>query len=168
MTGRNDRTLEVINGMRGVVVDVDSERATLDIALRDGTQRTLSAGYLQDGHLDHGYAITAHRAQGATIDRAFVLGSDELYREWGYTALSRHREEARYYVNCGDDLQPPLPGLDISDHDHDGFPLNPLRRERAKQLALDIATASGVPLPVLPQRRPDPDLDLESDLDLGL
>ena len=31
--------------------------------------------------------LTAHRAQGATVDRAFVLGSDELYREWGYTAL---------------------------------------------------------------------------------
>jgi Ti-type conjugative transfer relaxase TraA len=168
VTGRNDRTLEVINGMRGVVVDVDPEQVTVDIALHDGTQRTITAGYLDEGHLDHGYAITAHRAQGATVDRAFVLGSDDLYREWGYTALSRHREEARYYVNCGDDLQPRLPGLDISDNAYDDFPLDPLRRERAKQLALDIATASGVPLPLLPRRRPDLDLDLESDLDLGL
>ncbi len=55
---------------------------------------------MRDGHLDHGYAITAHRAQGATVDRAFVLGSDELYREWGYTALSRHRDEARFYVSA--------------------------------------------------------------------
>jgi hypothetical protein len=29
-----------------------------------------------------------------------VLGSDELYREWGYTALSRHRDEARFYVSA--------------------------------------------------------------------
>jgi ATP-dependent exoDNAse (exonuclease V) alpha subunit len=29
-----------------------------------------------------------------------VLGSDELYREWGYTALSRHRTEARFYVSA--------------------------------------------------------------------
>jgi hypothetical protein len=34
------------------------------------------------------------------VDRAFVLGSEELYREWGYTALSRHREEARFYVSA--------------------------------------------------------------------
>lgn len=27
-----------------------------------------------------------------------MLGSDDLYREWGYTALSRHREEARFYL----------------------------------------------------------------------
>jgi len=51
---------------------------------------------------DHGYAITAHRAQGATVDRTFVLGSEDLYREWGYTALSRHRHEARFYVTPSD------------------------------------------------------------------
>ncbi len=33
-----------------------------------------------------------------TVDRAFVLGSDEQYREWGYTAMSRHRERTRYYL----------------------------------------------------------------------
>lgn len=38
----------------------------------------------------------------ATVDRTFVLGSDELYREWGYTALSRHRDEARFYIARGD------------------------------------------------------------------
>jgi hypothetical protein len=45
-------------------------------------------------------ATTAHRAQGSTVDRAFVLGSDELHREWGYTAMSRHRDEARFYVTA--------------------------------------------------------------------
>jgi hypothetical protein len=29
-----------------------------------------------------------------------VLGSDELYREWGCTALSRHRTEAPFYVSA--------------------------------------------------------------------
>ena len=42
----------------------------------------------------------AHLAQGATVDRDFVLGSEELYREWGYTALSRHRKEARFFVSA--------------------------------------------------------------------
>jgi hypothetical protein len=51
----------------------------LTVALDDGRSTELPHGYANDGHLDHGYAITAHRAQGATVDRAFVLGSDELY-----------------------------------------------------------------------------------------
>jgi hypothetical protein len=29
----------------------------------------------------YAYALTAHRARGTTVDEAFVLGSDELYRE---------------------------------------------------------------------------------------
>jgi hypothetical protein len=36
------------------------------------------------------------------VDRTFVLGSGGLYREWGYTALSRHRHEARFYVTRSD------------------------------------------------------------------
>ena len=40
----------------------------------------------------HGYAVTGHVAQGVTVDRAYVLASDGLYREWIYTAMSRGRE----------------------------------------------------------------------------
>jgi hypothetical protein len=51
-----------------------------------------------DGHLTYADAITAHKAQGLTVDRAFVLGSGRISRGWGYTALSRAREETRLYV----------------------------------------------------------------------
>src|SRR5690606_32610049 len=36
---------------------------------------------IDDGHLSHGCAVTAHKAQGATVDQAWVLGSDGAYRE---------------------------------------------------------------------------------------
>jgi conjugative relaxase-like TrwC/TraI family protein len=98
IAGRNDRTLGVTNGDTGRITALDDARLT--VALNDGRSTEIPHGYVEDGHLDHGYAITAHRAQGATVDRAFVLGSDELYREWGYTALSRHRAEARFYVSA--------------------------------------------------------------------
>ena len=43
-------------------------------------------------------ATTIHKAQGQTVDRAFVLGSDTLYQEAGYVALSRGRAENRIYL----------------------------------------------------------------------
>jgi hypothetical protein len=60
-------------------------------AIDHGIEVELSESYAGDGRLDHGYASTAYRAQGATVDVAFVLGSDELYREWA-TPRSRATE----------------------------------------------------------------------------
>ena len=97
-TTRNDRQLEVVNGQCGTIAKILDGRVVVD--LECGKRVELPESYTQDGHLDHGYATTAHRAQGATVDRTFVLGSDELYREWGYTALSRHRDEAHFYVTA--------------------------------------------------------------------
>ena len=99
----------MINGQRGIVAGL--RQGQLVIRFDDGRWVGLPEPYVDAGHLDHGYALTAHSAQGATVDRAFVLGSDELYREWGYTALSRHRIEARFYVTATRTYvnQPPEP-----------------------------------------------------------
>jgi ATP-dependent exoDNAse (exonuclease V) alpha subunit len=94
--GKNDRHLDVVNGDRGEVLRVDERH--VDVQLDRGPTVQLPADYAIDRNLDHGYAITAHKAQGATFDRTFVLGSEDAYREWGYTAMSRHRESATFYV----------------------------------------------------------------------
>jgi Ti-type conjugative transfer relaxase TraA len=95
---RNDHRLGIVNGQRGVVTGIDDDALLVAV---DGSRLVrIPEPRLRAGGLDHGYALTAHRAQGATVDRTFVLGSDELYREWGYTALSRHRESARFYVSA--------------------------------------------------------------------
>jgi Ti-type conjugative transfer relaxase TraA len=94
--GKNDRHLDVVNGDRGEVLRVDERH--VDVELGRGPTVQLPADYAIDRNLDHGYAITAHKAQGATFDRTFVLGSEDAYREWGYTAMSRHRESATFYV----------------------------------------------------------------------
>jgi ATP-dependent exoDNAse (exonuclease V) alpha subunit len=94
--GRNDKHLGVINGDRAQVLAATDEH--LDVKTDKGDELRLPRTFIEDGHVDHGYATTAHKAQGATFDKAFVLGSQEAYREWGYTALSRHREEARFYI----------------------------------------------------------------------
>lgn len=134
---RNDARTRLANGMRGTVAAIDRQRRGLSVAFDGGFELDIQAGYLDDGHLEHGYAMTAHRAQGTTVDRAFVLGSDELYREWGYTALTRHREEARFYVNLGGG-QLAFEGFGDARPDLAEDVVNPLLRSRAKGLATDF------------------------------
>jgi len=51
--------------------------------------RTLPANYHQ---FDHGYAITAHRSQGKTVD-GVILSADAMKQELFYVGASRGRSE---------------------------------------------------------------------------
>ena len=95
---RNARRLGVINGTRGTVAELAAGTLIIDTA--DGP-RSLPSSYLDAGHLDHGYASTVHKAQGATYDRAFVLATESLTREAGYVAMSRARRGTELFVTAG-------------------------------------------------------------------
>ena len=97
---RNSRRLGVVNGSRATVTALDVERHVVEVVDDKGARRRLPGGYLHAGHVVHGYAITGHKAQGLTVDHTFVLGSDSLYREWGYVALSRGRQTNRLYLHA--------------------------------------------------------------------
>lgn len=59
---------------------------------------TLPAAYVAE-HVDLGYAITAHRAQGASVDTAHaVVASPEMTLEGLYVAMTRGREANTAYV----------------------------------------------------------------------
>lgn len=47
---------------------------------------------------DHGYAVTIHKSQGATVDRSFVLPSDYMDRQVSYVALTRHRSGVEVHM----------------------------------------------------------------------
>jgi ATP-dependent exoDNAse (exonuclease V) alpha subunit len=107
---RNDSRLGVTNGQRGEVVAVDVDAASLVIA--HGDRRVeLDGGFLSavtrdgDPTLVHGYAMTGHVAQGAAVDRCFVLASEGMSREWAYAALSRGRLSNRLYVAAQPDRE---------------------------------------------------------------
>ncbi len=97
MTLRNNRRLDVRNGERGIVQAINVDRRSMTVQMADRIVE-LPATYLEAGHLTHGYAMTVHKAQGVTADRAFVLGTDDLYREMGYVAMSRGRLGNHLYV----------------------------------------------------------------------
>jgi hypothetical protein len=97
---RNPSRLGVRNGTRGTVSALDLEGGAATVATDRGDKLVLPREYLEAGHVQHAYALTGHAAQGLTVERAFVLGSDRGHlREWGYVALSRTREETRLYVS---------------------------------------------------------------------
>jgi hypothetical protein len=98
MTLRNDRRLHVRNGTCALITEIDAERRDMTVRSDAGMVITLPARYVDAGHVRHAYATTIHKAQGQTVDRAFVLGSDLLYQEAGYVALSRGRSENRIYL----------------------------------------------------------------------
>lgn len=87
---RNDHRLGVINGTRATVIRAE-DNGTLVVRDTDGTERSLPARYLDGGYVDHAWATTIHKAQGATTERTFVLADEHLYKEAGYVALSRGR-----------------------------------------------------------------------------
>jgi len=61
------------------------------------TAITLPADYVAK-NVDLGYAITAHRAQGATVDTAHAVVPPEMTREALYVAMTRGREANTAYV----------------------------------------------------------------------
>lgn len=93
----NDYKLGVRNSTRGTIESVDVDQRTL--TMRSGKKTiTLPAEYLDAGYIAHGYATTIHKAQGATVDRALLLGTDELFRERGYVGLSRGSVSNHLYM----------------------------------------------------------------------
>ncbi|MEE9298302.1 MAG: hypothetical protein V3V29_04625, partial [Acidimicrobiia bacterium] len=51
-----------------------------------------------DGHLDYGYALTGHKAQGVTVRRCFSVLEGGADREWTYVTMSRGREANILYL----------------------------------------------------------------------
>jgi hypothetical protein len=106
VTRENDRRLTtgrgwVKNGDTWTVIE-SHEDGSLTVQ-RPGARRrrgrvTLPAAYVAE-HVELGYAITAHRAQGATVDTAhLVVHSSSMTREAFYVAMTRGRLSNVAYV----------------------------------------------------------------------
>ncbi len=137
---RNDRTLEVVNGTRGTVATIRDD-GTVVVRTDAGAERALPAAYRSAGHLAHGYAVTGHKAQGQTVEQAFVLASNHAdAKEWTYVATTRARDSTRIYLDDGAPV-------------HDASPRIRDERDPLTRLADNAARAGNEHLATLSARR---------------
>lgn len=104
ITRRNDRRLRagrswVRNGDRWTVISVQLN-GSVEVrrhGRRWGSAVVLPAEYAKR-HLELGYAVTSHRAQGITTDTAHTVVATGMTRENFYVAMTRGREANTAYV----------------------------------------------------------------------
>jgi len=129
---RNDnRELQVKNGTLGTIEKINDDKLTVRLDHADYEKACRVEFSLKDyNDIDHGYAATIYKAQGVTVDRAYVLASKYFDRHSTYVAMSRHREGADLYVSRDD-----FPSFgDLS---------KTLSRERTKDVTLDYSQERG-------------------------
>jgi Ti-type conjugative transfer relaxase TraA len=100
----NSRRLGVSNGDLGTIEQIRGR--SIAVRLDRGAMVVVHAD--KYASLMPGYAMTTHRAQGVTVDRAFVLAGGPMQdRELSYVQASRARYEVRFFaskLDAGEDL----------------------------------------------------------------
>ncbi|GAA4823940.1 MobF family relaxase [Nocardioides caeni] len=104
ITRQNDRRIRTMrggwvkNGDRWLVTDIRRDGSVLVKRLDGrGGRAVLPPEYVAE-HVDLGYAVTAHRAQGVTVDTAHVVVTASTTRENLYVSMTRGRESNIAYV----------------------------------------------------------------------
>jgi hypothetical protein len=103
MMTKNDYNIGVRNGERGTLQTIDEASKTIHVKLDNGQDKTISLNKYKN--IDHGWASTTHKAQGATVDRAYVYGHSQesmASQQATYVQISRAREETKLYVVSGE------------------------------------------------------------------
>lgn len=108
VTRRNDRRLSVFagrdfvkNGDRWSIEGVGEDGSLKVRHVEHGGTVTLPAKYVHE-NVELGYALTVHRAQGATVDTAHALIDSRADRAGAYVGLSRGREQNNLYVRLNE------------------------------------------------------------------
>ncbi|MFL0691600.1 MAG: Ti-type conjugative transfer relaxase TraA [Agrobacterium tumefaciens] len=93
---KNEGAIGVKNGMLGKVVEAALGRIVAVIGEGEHLRQVIVEQRFYN-NVDHGYATTVHKSQGATVDRVKVLASLSLDRHLTYVAMTRHREDLGVY-----------------------------------------------------------------------
>jgi conjugative relaxase-like TrwC/TraI family protein len=89
-----DKQNDIANGDTGRITRLDDE--TITVTTKEGVTKDIARGSLAATGLDHGYALTAHDFQGATVNKIIVaMSSTETMADQKafYVAVSRARDD---------------------------------------------------------------------------
>lgn len=86
---KNDNELGVKNGTTGTVERAEDGRLSVKL---DESDKRVDVQQERYNDINHGYAMTVHKSQGVTVDRAHYAPASMAHSELAYVALSRHRE----------------------------------------------------------------------------
>jgi ATP-dependent exoDNAse (exonuclease V) alpha subunit len=103
------REKRIANGALGTITTIEPDRIRL--AMDSG--REISVDLHKFRHLDYGYAVTSHSAQGLTFDRVLVNADTQesarlLNSRTAYVAISRARYDALIYTDSTQNLSDAL------------------------------------------------------------
>lgn len=147
---RNDRETGLKNGDLMTVRSIHYKPHGVEIEVHvDRTKEIVTINPDEYSQLRHGYAVTTHAAQGATVDRAVVLGGGSMTsRESTYVQMSRMRETAEF-IATRQQIRDAASALDIDQEQVESDPLDQLRdvvkamsESRQKETTLNYIHAS--------------------------
>ncbi|WP_298041851.1 helicase C-terminal domain-containing protein, partial [uncultured Citricoccus sp.] len=92
----------IANGTRLTLTGINPDGSAVARNETTGGAVTLDPDYLASS-TELGYATTAHRSQGVTVDSAHAVAKAGLSRELFYVAMTRGREANHAYVDFGVD-----------------------------------------------------------------
>jgi ATP-dependent exoDNAse (exonuclease V) alpha subunit len=99
---RNDYRHGLLNGTRGTITAINQPARGLVVTTDDRATVTIPFAYAAAGSLTHGYAMTIHKAEGATVAIALVLADATMTRQHLYTAVSRGSQCNVIYLSTDD------------------------------------------------------------------
>ncbi|WP_027686732.1 Ti-type conjugative transfer relaxase TraA [Rhizobium leguminosarum] len=88
----------VKNGMLGTVVSTGDKRGDTLLTVRLDNGRDVVISENSYRNVDHGYAATIHKSQGATVERTFVLATGMMDQHLTYVSMTRHRHRVDLYA----------------------------------------------------------------------
>ncbi len=100
---KNDRDRGVTNGTLGTIEKIKGDTMAVRLDPDEKGQAGLVTFDIKEyNQIDYGYALTIHKEQGATVDKAYVLADKMMDNRLIYVAMSRHRERVELYYGKDD------------------------------------------------------------------